>query len=108
MKEMTFPAIAIPFDWTNAQWARQNLTHVRIAVRLLGRNDVELTETISRIVEAGAVNEMLDHLCDTKDHLKAVVALLDAALARSFIALERLGFTPDAPPADHDRTAATD
>lgn len=98
MKEMTFSAIEVPFDWTNAQWARQNLTHVRIAALLVRRDDVDRTETMNRTVEAGIVNEMLDYFCETKDHLKAVVALLDAALARSFIALERLGFTAGAPP----------
>ena len=97
MKEMTFPALAVRFDWTNETWARTNLPHVRIATMLVRRDDVQLTETIGRMTEAGIVNEMLDGLCDTKDHLKAVVELLDAALLRSFVALERLGFTPDAP-----------
>lgn len=106
MTDIQFPAIDIPFDWSNAQWARTNLPHVRIAAMLLRRDDVRLTETIGRMVEAGIVNEMLDGFCETKDHLKAVVSLLDAALTRSFIALERLGFTPDAPPETPDLIAA--
>lgn len=98
MKEMTFPAIDVPFDWTNEQWTRQNLTHVRVAAMLVGRDDIALTGTMRWMVEAGIVNEMLNHFCETKDHLSAVVALLDAALVRSFIALERLEFSPDALP----------
>lgn len=81
MKEMTFPALAVRFDWTNETWARTNLPHVRIATMLVQRDDIQLTETISRMTETGIVNEMLD-----------------AALLRSFVALERLGFSPDAPP----------
>lgn len=98
MKDMQFSAVDVRFDWSNEQWARTNLPHVRIAATLLQRDDVQLTETIDGIVQSGAFNEMLDGFCVTKDHLKAVVDLLEAALARSFVALERLGFTPDAPP----------
>lgn len=100
MKEMTFPALDARFDWTNAEWARSNLPHVRIATLLVRRDDVQLTEMVGRMVKAGVVNEMLDGFCDTKDHLQAIVQLLDAALVRTFVALERLGFTPDAPPDD--------
>ena len=98
MKDMQFPAVDVQFDWSNERWALAHLPHVRIATLMLQRDDVELTETIDGLVKAGCVSEMLDGFCDTKDHVKAIVELLDAALTRSFIALERLGFTPDAPP----------
>lgn len=95
-----FEAIDAKFDYTNDDWAIANLPKVRIATLLLQRDDAALTDTIGKMAKSGIVPEMLEGMCDTRDHLKAIVELLDVALARSFTILDRLGYSPDLPPPD--------
>lgn len=99
---MTFSAIDAKFERTNEEWALANLPKVRIASCLLQRNDVELTETISQMVNGGIVPDMLDGMVATRDHLKALVEMINVALTRSFVVLDRLGFSPDCPPPDQE------
>jgi hypothetical protein len=44
------------------------------------------------IVTAGEAPNILEGLTRTKKHLEALEKLIDAALARSFLILERLGY----------------
>lgn len=98
---MTFPAVETEFNWSNDEWALAHLPKVRIASLLLQRDDVGLADTIGKMTKAGIVPEMLDGLCVTKDHLEALVKLLETAITRSFVVLERAGFSPDFPPSEH-------
>jgi hypothetical protein len=52
------------------------------------------------VVKTGAVPGMLESSCVTKDHLKSLAEMLDIALTRSFLVLERLGYEPNKPPPD--------
>lgn len=98
---MTFPAVDAEFSWGNDEWALAHLPKVRIASLLLQRDDTALAATIGEMAKAGIVPEMLDGICVTKDHIEALVKMLDAALTRSFVVLERLGYSPDFPPSEH-------
>jgi hypothetical protein len=96
-----FDGADIKFEWTNQAWGLAHLPNVRMASLLLQRDDEALTETLARMVKAGVVPDMLEGLCTTKEHLEALVDLLRAALTRSFVVLERLGYSPDVPPPEH-------
>jgi len=95
---ITFEGIELPFNHTNDEWALANLTWVRAASLLVRDDDRELTGKMDSMARAGLVPELLDNIAGTKDHLAAIVKLLDMALTRSFVALERLGYSPDCPP----------
>lgn len=97
---ITFDAVDIKFEHSNEQWALAHLPQVRIASILVNKNERDITETIDRMAKQGIAPELLDGLIDTRDHLKAIVEFIDVALARSFYALDRLGYTPDDPPTD--------
>jgi hypothetical protein len=97
---ISFAPLDIPFDWTNSDWAITHLPDVRIATQMLKRDEEEMRELIRSMTEDGLTPKMLDHMCDTKDHLQALVGLLDNALTRAFLTLERLGYSPDNPPPD--------
>ena len=107
-----FEAMDLPFNWTNEDWTRHHLVSVRIASRLLAMDSTELQEAMAKMVKNGAAPEMLDSMCATRDNLKALTEMLDIALTRSFLVLERLGYGPDNPPPDNvvsiaDRSAAS-
>jgi hypothetical protein len=46
--------------------------------------------------------EILEGLCHTKQELSDLAKLLDVAISRIFLVLERLGYDPDNPPPDDD------
>jgi|SRR6266516_3614768 hypothetical protein len=95
---MTFPGVAINFKWTNEEWAATYLPFVRLAMATLQKNEIELQQAMSEMNKAQLIPELLENLCFTKDHLKTLVEMLDAALSRSFLMVERLGYSPHNPP----------
>jgi hypothetical protein len=86
------------FDWTNDEWALAFLPPIRLATLHLAHDDKTLEELMSALAKAGAVPEVFESWAQTRDELRALIELLDAALARSVVALERLGYSPDNPP----------
>lgn len=101
---ITFEGIDLPFKYSNEEWSLSNLPWVRVASVLVGYDDREMTDRMDAMVSAGIAPEMLEGLTNTKDHLEALAKVLDVALCRSFMALERLGFTPESPPPDEPLT----
>ncbi|WP_158682347.1 hypothetical protein [Sphingopyxis sp. MG] len=97
---LSFEGIDAPFNFTNEQWSLSNLPWVRLASRLVKDDHNELTAKMEGMAHDGLVPDLLENIADTKNHLAALVSLLDMALTRSFVALERLGYTPDSPPPD--------
>jgi hypothetical protein len=55
---------------------------------------------MAELPKDGKVPDMLDRWCISKDHLNLLAQMLDCALTRSFIVLERLGYDPENPPPD--------
>lgn len=99
--DIRFSAIDVRFEWTNDAWGLAHLPNVRVASLLLQRDDVALEETVGSMVKAGLMPDTLEGMSTTKEHLEALVELLRAALTRSFVVLERLGYSPDLPPPEH-------
>lgn len=99
---MTFQGEKIVFDWTNDDWVKAHLVTVRVACVIMGKDHEQLQSSLASasISESCAVSEMLEQMTLTKKHLKALVELLDRSLLRSFLLLERLGYSPDNPPPD--------
>ena len=95
---MTFPAVDVRFDWTNENWGLAFLPRVRIATLALQRDDKALQEFMAHLAKKGLVPDLLEGWCITKEHLKTLTKMLDMVTARSFVVLERLGYTPDNPP----------
>jgi hypothetical protein len=95
---LRFKAIETNFNWTDQEWARAWLPGVRLAARLLADDDVALKASIVRL--GGAVPTLLNELCETKEHLLALAEMVGIALSRTFVTLERLGYSPENPPPD--------
>src|ERR1700680_1067203 len=95
---LRFEAIKVNFDWTNEDWALTWLPPVRMAAVLIAHDDKEHEGSLAALVKDGAVPEMLNGLCETKEHLLALASMIDAALLRTYAVLERLGYSPDNPP----------
>jgi hypothetical protein len=98
---MTFPAINATFNWSNDDWALTFLPQVRVATIFLQRDDKELEKLMVDFVKQGIVPEVLEGWCKTKRHLEALIELINSASIRSYLVLERLGYSPDNPPPDH-------
>ncbi len=97
---MTFAAIRPKFSWTNEDWSLAFLPRVRLALLALNHDDKSLERFMSGVVKEGIVPDMLDGWVETKEHLRGLAEMLDTALTRSFIVLERLGYDPENPPPD--------
>jgi hypothetical protein len=80
---------------------RAHLTRVRVAAKLMTFTPEELQDALGKLASAGHAPETVDGLIETKEHLARMIRLLETAIARSFLVLERLGYDPDAnPPPD--------
>ena len=97
---MTFPALDVAFDWSNEAWALTFAPPIRMAMFALQKDDKELERAIAALIRRGVVPGMLDGWGDAKQHFKDLAKLLDTALSRSFVVLERLGYDPENPPPD--------
>jgi hypothetical protein len=98
---LTFEPLTI--DWKNAfsaEWPGFHLVHMRLGAALLDQNHKELQEAFKSLADQGMLPDLLDRLCETKDHLAAVVEMMESTLTRSFLVLERLGYSPENPPPD--------
>lgn len=85
---------------TNDEWARVNLPVVRIALVMLERDDVSHQAALASLIKSGAIPDILDGMVNARENFSALAKVIDAALARSFLVLERLGYSPDSPPPD--------
>src|SRR5215475_7141284 len=97
---VTFKPVAITFRWTNEGWALAHLPKVRVASLLLAETPEGLKEKIGGLAKDGVMPALLDGLCETKQHLLDAAKILDTAIARCFLMLERLGYDPEKNPPD--------
>jgi hypothetical protein len=97
---MRFEKIKLHFDWTNEDWAAAWLPWVRLAAAQVELDDVKLERLMAGLVKDGEAPNLLEGWSRLKAHLQAVVKLSDVALDRSFLVLERLGYSPDNLPPD--------
>jgi hypothetical protein len=94
-------AIRAEFDWTNEEWAITWLPWVRTAFAIIHLDDRGLLkEGIPGLIKDGAAPGLLEWLTRSKHHLEALANVLDVALGRAFLVLERHGYSPDNPPPD--------
>ncbi|MCK1618930.1 hypothetical protein IVA96_20280 [Bradyrhizobium sp. 159] len=97
-----FKAIPIVIQWSDEEWERANLVKVRVAAKLVTYTPDELKDALGKLASAGHAPETVEGLIETKEHLAAMIRLLETAIVRSFLVLERLGYDPDTnPPPDH-------
>jgi hypothetical protein len=94
-----FEPIEIKWTWDNHNWD-DTIPHMRLAIGLLSKDRADLKDAMEQIVKAGIAPEMLENWSVLKDHLKGMVGILDSTLARPFLVLEELGYSPDKPPPD--------
>jgi hypothetical protein len=52
---------------------------------------------MTKLVQEGVVQDVLDGWCIARHRLDELAGLLDVILLRSFLVLERLGYCPDRP-----------
>ena len=93
-------AIRADFDWSNEHWATTWLPWVRIAAFQVNCDQDRLKEGMATLVKVGEAPNVLEGLTRTKMHLEALIKLIQNAETRSFLVLERLGYSPDNPPPD--------
>jgi hypothetical protein len=61
-------------------------------------DDKALEDKFAIAAPQGILPTLLESWCEQKAVLQAYINLLDAALTRSFVVLDRLGYTPENPP----------
>jgi hypothetical protein len=94
-KAAKFSGTKIQWNWNNNEWAETYLPNVRVALVLLTYDSEELQRVIYSINNEGMMPELLNAFSSTKEHFLGMVKMLDTALDRSFIVLERFGYSPD-------------
>ncbi|MGE3917779.1 MAG: hypothetical protein AB7F78_18960 [Hyphomicrobiaceae bacterium] len=94
-KRMTFKPINAEFDWTNEKWGITWLPRVRLALVTINKSDKELYPIIAGLAKDGMIPDMMDGWIHTKNHLTALVKMIDAALSRAYLMLERDGYDPE-------------
>jgi hypothetical protein len=100
---LTFKPIPIPerFLGTNEEWALAHLPHVRMAAVMLAETPESLQDVIKEMAEDGHAPALLDGWCWAKQEMLDLAKLLDVAISRSLLMLERLGYDPEKnPPPD--------
>jgi hypothetical protein len=97
---IAFKPIPINLQWSDEEWERGHLVSVRVAAEIVARTPARLQDAISKLAPTGHLHETLDGLIGTKEHLESMIRLLETAIVRSFLVLERLGYSPDNPPPD--------
>jgi hypothetical protein len=97
---LQFEAIKAEFDWSNDDWAATWLPWVRLAAIHVAGNQDKLKELMAGFVKDGEAENILEGLTRTRLHLESLHRLVDTALGRSFLVLERLGYSPDNLPPD--------
>jgi hypothetical protein len=96
---MTFAGIPeAQFEWTNEEWALRFLPVVRAASVMLEHDDKKLEEFYRDLDQGHGIPEFLEAFASTERHLAALVKMVNAALTRSFLIVERLGYSPHNPP----------
>ena len=98
---IAFKPIPVDLQWSDDEWERANLVTVRVAAKLVNYTSEGLQVVLSELAPTGHLPETLDGMIGTKEHLADMIRLLETAIARSFLVLERLGFSPDNPPPDN-------
>jgi len=79
------------------EFANRNYAPLRFAFEWCQRDDKALEALAADLIGRYLLPELLNSWCEHKLLLKAYIGLLDAALVRSFVVMERLGYTPDNP-----------
>jgi hypothetical protein len=97
---MTFEPLDLPFKWTNEDWTQKHLPWVRLASAFLQEDHSGMQERFAQLAPKGVLPGALDEMCATKQHLLDCAQILDIAVTRSFLVLERLGYSPENPPPD--------
>jgi hypothetical protein len=90
-----FEAIKLEFHWSNDQWAAMWLPWVRVAACQVANNDADLTEAMKAVANGGGAPDLLEGFERTKRQFSSLVELMNAAQMRTFVALDRLGYSPD-------------
>ena len=97
-QKLAFTPMKIEFP-SNQQWASNHLPMVRVALRIASFDRAGVDESLSSMLQTeGLIPNLLDVLARTKDHLQGLSELIDTVLARSFVALGDMGYSPDNPP----------
>ncbi|MGY2905746.1 hypothetical protein [Bradyrhizobium sp. URHC0002] len=98
---ITFEPITGVKIGTNKKWAFAHLPYVRMAVLLLEDNPEELKQTWERLTETDEDKDnaldLIESLILCRKDFEGLVELLNVALARSFLTLDRMGYCPENP-----------
>ena len=99
---ITFKPIELLFPGTNEEWALNHLPQFRLALVMLSLEPAKLKESLAALAEGGKAPDFLESLCIVKQKFADMSKFMDVAISRSFLMLERLGYSPENPPPDGD------
>jgi len=73
------------------------LEYVRFAVTMTNKDDREFEKAVAGLAEQGLMADLLKEWTLSRDHFKGLANLCDTAVRRSFLVMERLGYSPYKP-----------
>jgi hypothetical protein len=86
----------------NDAWAQSHLPSIRMALHLLTLDELEMERPIIRMIEEGVPpGPLVEGMRHTRDHLRDLVGMLDAAMGRQASIMEHLGCGPANVPSVH-------
>lgn len=97
---LSFEAIDAPFKWSNEDWSRAHLPWLRMASAFIQEDAGVMQARFAELAPHGVLPGALDMMCATRQHLLDCAQIIDVAVTRSFLVLERLGYSPENPPPD--------
>jgi len=78
--------------------SKRFLEYVRFAVTMTNKDDREFEKAVAGLAEQGLMVDLLKEWTQSRDHFKGLANLCDTAVRRSFLVMERLGYSPYKPP----------
>jgi hypothetical protein len=89
---LSFEALDLTFDYTNAEWCKDNLSYVRLAVGACRMDRATLEQRMREWIaeRPESADELLSDLEQVQAHLAALAGLLDMGIARLVIVFEKI------------------
>ena len=73
--------------------SKRFLEYVRFAVTMTNKDDREFERAVAGLADQGLLADLLEEWTLSRDHFKGLANLCDTAARRSFLVMERLGYS---------------
>jgi hypothetical protein len=88
----SFEALDLTFNYTNEEWCKDNLINVRLVVGACQMDSATLEQQMREFIaeRPETAGEFLSDLDQVREHLIALVMLLDTGIARLTIVFDKI------------------